>query len=135
MERRLILMPDGNKTENGSIYPATVVKIVDKYTIAINAGKNHDIREGQNFLIYSLSEEEIIDPISHESLGKLEIVKGKGVVINVQEKMSSIESDEEEDAERTIYRDYLSFGRETVKVKTEKLPFRKVQIGDLAKPI
>ena len=62
-----------------------VVKILDDYKLAINAGAKDQISLGQKFLIYSLSDEEIIDPDTNQSLGYLEIVKGTGIVTHVQE--------------------------------------------------
>jgi hypothetical protein len=40
-------------------FPATVVKILDDYTIAINRGQNHALRLGQRMLVYRLSDEDI----------------------------------------------------------------------------
>ena len=63
-------------------FPAAVANIINEYKIVINRGSEHNIRLEQRFLIYSLSHEEIIDPITNEPLGYLEIVKGTGKVIN-----------------------------------------------------
>ena len=65
-------------------FPAFVASIINEYKVVINRGIKHDIRLGQRFLIYKLSDEEIIDPITKEPLGYLEIVKGTGKVIHLQ---------------------------------------------------
>jgi hypothetical protein len=105
----------------------------------------HKITIGQRFLVYILSNEEIIDPNNGEPLGYLEIVKGRGKVTHVQEKMSTIESDEKETfSERIIKKPYtnplaeaLSWAREekVEVVKPSFIPFDDPQIGDKVKPI
>ncbi|GAJ19985.1 unnamed protein product, partial [marine sediment metagenome] len=74
------------------------------------------------------------------------IVKGRGKVTHVQEKMSTIESDEKETfSERIIKKPYtsplakalsLGFREEEVEViKPSFIPFDDPQIGDKVKPI
>lgn len=123
-------------------FPDAIALIIDPYKLAINRGTEHGIRIGQRFLVYNLSEEEILDPITNESLGYLEIVKGTGKVIHVQEKMATIESDQTEVANRTITRKkhpYIpsSVLGDTVEeiVSPRKLPFDSAQLGDMVKPI
>jgi hypothetical protein len=74
-------------------YFAKVVKVVDKYTIVINAGTDKGVRIGKQFLVVGLGEA-IIDPDTKESLGELEIVRGKGRVTHVQERMATLKSAE-----------------------------------------
>jgi len=125
-------------------YPATVIKILDNYKVVINRGASHGICPEQRFLIYSLSEEEITDPESGESLGRLEIVKGIGKVIHVQEKMSIIESDKKKLTRRKIikkpapiFRSISLFAPEIEEIiEPEEIePFENVKVGDKAKPI
>lgn len=70
-----------------------VAKVLDDYKLVLNIGSYDDVVMGQRFLIYGLSDDEIIDPITHESLGRLELVRGIGLVIYVQSKMCIIKSD------------------------------------------
>lgn len=72
-------------------YFAKVVKVVDKYTVVINAGADTGVRVGQNFLIVGIGEE-IMDPDTNESLGPLEIVRGRARVLHVQGKISTLTS-------------------------------------------
>lgn len=120
-------------------FPAFVASIINEYRVVINRGIEHDIKEGQRFLIYSLSDEEIFDPISHESLGYLEIVKGTGKVIHTQERMSIIESDKIELEQRKMSRKnsfYSSLGDVLEEIASPKrIPFDSVQVGDRVKPI
>ncbi|MFA5793759.1 MAG: hypothetical protein WC980_01620 [Candidatus Brocadiia bacterium] len=135
-----------NQSQEKQIYPASVVGILDHSTLVINRGAMHGIKLNQRFLIYSLSAEEIKDPSTGENLGYLEIVKGTGIVIHVQEKMATIASDMEKTGEKTIIRrkpvissfDIASmFGgeQETIKIPNEEVPFNDPKIGDSAKPI
>lgn len=88
-----------NAIDNASIlspkgtFPATVAKIIDNYKLVINRGSEHGIQEGQRMLVYNIDEEDIKDPITGESLGYLEIVRGTGKVIYLQEKISILDSD------------------------------------------
>jgi hypothetical protein len=123
-------------------FPAVVAVIVNPYRVVINRGAEHDVKLGQRFLVYTLSEEEILDPITNESLGHLEIVKGTGKVIHVQEKMSTIESDQTEMSNKTITKKnhrYLPIFPEEAVVEEiaspNRVPFDSVKVGDKVKPI
>lgn len=120
-------------------FPAAVANIINEYKLVINRGNEHNIRLGQRFLIYSLSDEEIIDPITNEPLGYLEIVKGTGKVINVQERISVIESDKTEISNRKIIKKgslYSFLGDAVEEIESpQRVPFELVQVGDKAKPI
>jgi len=69
-----------------------VAKILDKYSLVINRGREHGVTEDMRFVIYQEGET-IIDPDGGKTLGKLEIVKGKVKIDNVQEKISTAKSD------------------------------------------
>jgi hypothetical protein len=122
-------------------FPATIIQIVDEYKVAINRGSEHGIQVGQRFLLYRLSETDIKDPETGESLGYLEIVKGTGKVTHVQPKMSTIQSDRVSAAERRIIRrkSPLTFmmptEEEEIVPSGELLPFDDPQVGDKAKPV
>ena len=90
-----------NKSEK-KVFPAKVAKVISSIRIAINRGSEDRIKLNQKVLLYSLSDEEIKDPETGESLGYLEIYKGTGKVIAVQEKLSIIESDRDELTEALI---------------------------------
>lgn len=72
-------------------YAATVVKIIDNYKLVCNIGADQGVKLGQEFKVIGVGDE-IVDPESSESLGRLEIVRGVGKVTHVQPKMSTIES-------------------------------------------
>lgn len=122
-------------------FPATVVAIIDTYKVVINRGMKHFIKEGQRFLLYKLDDNEIKDTISGESLGYLEIPKGTGKVISVQERMSIIESDRWEPSVKTVVKRnqqsklFPETEEEITSPSNRLKPFDGPEIGDKAKPI
>ncbi len=117
-------------------FPAKVIQILDDGRLVINRGIEHSIREKQNFLVYALGEE-IFDPQTKESLGILEITKGRGEVESVQEKMSIIASTIKKYDEEII-QDYgmlSSFSGKKIVKRSYIKPFDGVNIGDFVKPI
>ena len=65
----------------------------DSFSVVINKGDRDGVKKGMRFLIYKLGEE-LFDPDTCESLGRLEVICGEGRVTHVQEKMSTIMSSE-----------------------------------------
>lgn len=122
---------------------AIVAKVLTNTKLVLNKGSNAGIGLGDQFLIFELSDEDIVDPISGKSLGKLEIVKGTGTATNVQEKITTIESTKKLGVPRktsknntwtskTIFGEYEQIEYEN---DDEKKPFEDVKIGDIARKI
>lgn len=87
---------------------ARVAAKIDRYRVAINKGAANGVEEGQEYIIFSLGKE-ITDPVTGEDLGKLEMVRGRATVTNVQNFMSTLESSDfetEETTEREIRRTF-----------------------------
>ena len=132
------------------IFPARVVRVLDEGRIAINRGTEHGIYEGQTFLIYTLGEE-IFDPETKESLGVLEITRGKGKADHVQEKIATVISttfEIEEEIEPRRYNPFDSFNifnslvgnskrvdNSKRKIIKHRMPFKTITKGDYVKPI
>lgn len=117
-----------------------VAEIIDDFKIVINKGRQEDVKVGDRFLVYKISENEISDPETGENLGALEIVKGTGVVTHVQEKISTLESDRKSDSFRkTIRKPILTFsqfaGEEEIIDRKQTIPFENPEVGDLLKQI
>lgn len=126
-----------------------VIHVSDDYcSVSLNAGTREGISLGDKFLVYAVSDHEIIDPDTNESLGFLEFVKGTGKVIHVQEKLCTIESNtfKKPTPKKTIRTEkhnnsILSiYGPATTEEtilsgEPEQIPFDCPQIGDLAKQI
>ncbi len=64
-----------------------IAKIVDEYSIVINAGSSVGVNQGDIFEIFAPGLE-ILDPDTNEFLGYLDYIKGKVVAKTVFEKMS-----------------------------------------------
>ena len=70
---------------------AKVIYVADGYSVAINKGSDQGVKKGDTYLIYTLGPE-LIDPDTHESLGLLEVVRGRASVQHVQEKISTLQT-------------------------------------------
>jgi len=114
-----------------------VVEIITPYRIVINAGREEGIREGMQFEVYALGKE-LTDPDTGQALEKLEIMRGRGQAIHVQNKISTIVS-----TEGGYMPPFASLGSSTMFYTTRALkdtqltlmPFEKVQIGDFVRAI
>lgn len=135
-------MSSGDQGENQKqAFPATVVQIRgDDFYVVINRGTQDSVYNGQRLLLYELSEEEITDPTSGESLGRLEIPKGTGEVEHAQERMALVISDRFKPPKSTIIKrqDPFAFGRgteEEIIPSNQRRPFTSPKVGDLMKPV
>ena len=113
-----------------------VVSILSAYKVVINIGADNNIKLGQKVLIYGLSSDTIKDPETGNDLGKIEIVRGRGRVSHVQEKIATVESTEIETNGRRVVKSYSGFqalmgqaAEETV-YNNDLKPFDEVQIND-----
>ncbi|MBN2091785.1 hypothetical protein JW964_19375 [candidate division KSB1 bacterium] len=64
-----------------------VAHIIDETRVILNIGEKQGVKLDQIFLIYQEGDE-VFDPDTNESLGKVELPKGRVVVEHVQEKMA-----------------------------------------------
>ena len=69
-----------------------IAEVLSDSQLVLNAGENHGIQKGDEFIVYGLSNNEIIDPATQRSLGKLELYRGTGQIIYVQDTMSIIQA-------------------------------------------
>jgi hypothetical protein len=115
-----------------NVFPATVAKVIDEFKVVINRGSLHGLKYGQRLQVYGLTGEEIIDPVTKKSLGKLENAKGVGIVMHTQEELSILESTRTEfDAQARV--DVLTWLNPKRLMKPAG--FDNPQVGDLAKPV
>lgn len=140
--------------DNKGIFPATIVTVLDDDKVVINRGSTHGVAEDQRFLVFALSESDIIDPDTGDSLGRLEIIKGTGKVTHLQEKMATVTSDRRSSGgNKTVTRKTLppnarwwvgalsTYSEPTIEEVTStpgesaRLPFDAPSVGDKAKPI
>lgn len=128
--------------EAKALSPPVVVKVLSQYRVVINRGAIDGIKPGQRFLIYSVSADEIVDPVTKEPLGHLETVKGSGKAVHVQDRLATIESDRLSMPTRKIIKRRSStfnpFGdteEETVEPSREAEPFDDPKVGDRVRPV
>jgi len=131
---------------------AKVVHVVDPdatyapVEVVINRGTRNGVKLGDRFLVFGEGPH-ITDPDTGRDLGQLELVRGRGEVVHVQEHLATIRT-----IERRRTRPAKRITREAVgalslglglpgRVVEEELapeaemPFEAVRLGDLAKPI
>jgi hypothetical protein len=70
-----------------------VIRVLNPTEIVINLGSSHGITGESRFIVFETGAE-VTDPDSGESLGQLEMVKGRAEAKHVQEKMSTLRSRE-----------------------------------------
>jgi hypothetical protein len=116
-----------------SLKKIKVVDIISPFQIILNCGNEDGVINGQRFIIYAIGKV-IIDPDTGDDLETLEIVKGKGKIIHLQNKICTLESIEFNETPTTVTRRTSILGpSEETHINKEKLPFHQVQIGDLAR--
>jgi hypothetical protein len=103
--------------------PATVAAILDKARVVINKGAQDGVTYGQRYTLYELSEQDILDPSTKQSLGRLETIKGTGSIVHVQDKLSILEAVNE-------FALIDLFNKSTVAPE-----FSNPKVGDKARPI
>jgi hypothetical protein len=79
-----------------------IAQIISPTRFVLAAGAEQGVQEGMEFIIYELSDP-VIDPETKESLGRLELHKGRVQVIHVQDKLSMART-----LPRRLYRPGLS---------------------------
>lgn len=118
-----------------------VVKIINEYKLVINKGSLHNLKMGQKFLIYAIDNEPIIDPMTNENLGYLEIIKGTGKITHLQDNLATIESDVYTKPSRRIIKNRNpmlgTWGTDVEEIETDQelVPFEDPRVGDCAKHI
>ncbi|MBF0286047.1 MAG: hypothetical protein HQL51_16480 [Magnetococcales bacterium] len=110
---------------------AKVVKIIDDTYVILNVGRDDGVAKGHRYVVYEICEE-LFDPDTGESLGVLEVYKGEGVIAQVQEKMSHLQSDRFETTETPL--SAVLLGNLPGNRKIQK-PFYKVKLKDIARRI
>lgn len=109
-----------------------VASVLSSDRVVLNKGSDDGIKVGQRYLIYELDDEDIIDPVTNESLGRLQVPKGTGKIVSVQKRISVLESDQEPSNNPR-----LGFGGLTADLLTPAAmaPFRDPEVGDPVKKI
>ena len=128
-----------------------VAYVHDGYRLVINRGSAAGIRKGQRFLIVGLGAA-ITDPVTDKPLGRLEIVRGTGIITHVQELIATLETDmkfpgkkitREVTPRRTATESYMallspSYPKSETITEAEPpstTPFDQAAVGDHARPV
>ena len=115
--------------------------------LVINRGAEQGVKLGDRFLVFG-DGPQLVDPDSGKDLGQLELVRGQGEVVHVQEQLATIRTTGRRRMQPTkrVIRErttmelaLLGVGRgnvieEELAPETE-IPFEAVRLGDHAKPI
>jgi hypothetical protein len=72
-------------------YFGKVVAVNNEYQVVINKGSAHGVQDGQRFIIVGLGDV-LVDPDTGEELEKLEIVRGRAIVVHVQSTIATLKS-------------------------------------------
>ncbi len=72
-----------------------VAQILSDEKIVVNRGSSHGVKPGDRFVVFAEGDE-VADPETGASLGRLEVVKARVVAAHVQEKMSTCVAEPEE---------------------------------------
>jgi hypothetical protein len=124
-------------------YFGKIVHVTDAFTVVINRGAEQGVALKEKYIVVGLGQT-IKDPDTNEELEQLEIVKGRGEITHVQNKISTLSSIEIEQAPGTREIKKVSnsnvistllgtsdVSTELIKPGPEKIgAFKDVQIGD-----
>jgi hypothetical protein len=110
-----------------------VAAVLDGFQVVLNKGAKDGVRLGETFIIYAIGPE-MEDPVTGQNLGPIELVKGRGKVIHLQERMATIRSSEEKPVYSPNPLPVPIFGRPQP-VRYEEQPFRDIEVGDVARRI
>jgi hypothetical protein len=121
-------------TKNEKKIDYKVAGIVDKYRVVINRGSEHGIETGQRFLILNIGDE-LFDPDTGGSLGCVEVIKGKGEVTHVQERIATLQTTDTHEIKTKPYGIGAIAMLQSTVVEQEPKAFIDPEIGDIARPI
>lgn len=115
-----------------------VINIISPYKLVLNGGENVGLQRNDIIVVFGLGTEVLKDPETGEDLEKLEILRGRGKVIHIQEKICTIESIETNKSGKRIVKSFSGFQslmnpKEEIVYDDTRLPFEEPQIGDYAR--
>lgn len=119
-----------------------VADVISPLQAVLNCGARDGVKLGEIYLVYGVGKL-VKDPVTEEPLEALELVRGTGKVVHVQERICTIESVLVSEHGKNITRRTvpafllgpLASNIEEVEIVKEPKPFDKIQIGDHARKI
>lgn len=118
------------KPEQAAKKNPAVARVLSSDQVVLNIGSKDGVQRGIRYLIYEMSDDEVTDPTTGESLGQVEIPKGTGRIVNVQQNMAVLESDRELSGG---FDEPLTIGAAELMRPGRKAPFRSPWPGDRVK--
>jgi len=121
--------------------PYRVLEIITGTKIILNCGTEQGISLWDKFEVYGLTKP-LIDPDTKEELGCAEIIRGKGSVTHVQDKLCTIESYLKEEGTKRIIKKTNPLGNlwsgqpsteEEITGEPRIKRFEDIQVGDYAR--
>ena len=124
-----------------------VVKVLSPTEVVVNLGAQDGISAGSEFLIFQYGDD-VLDPDTGASLGRLEVVRGRGEPKHIQEKMTVVAAETRTRSVKKLVRVPLTRDEESIAMVTgyrfrpaqeitedveEQEPFDNVQVGDLVR--
>lgn len=105
--------------------------------VVVDLGAEHGVNKRTEFLVYAEGEE-LRDPDTNESLGNLEIVRGRARPTHIQPRFSTVEAFEETPTRR-IRKKHLATilgeEEEVIEASRESSYFDEVKVGDLVRVV
>jgi hypothetical protein len=127
-----------NTTHEGRVVKILGDSSFNVTEIVVNLGSEHGISSATEFLVYQIGDE-IKDPVTGESLGRLEVVRGQGKAKHVQPKMTTVEGRKIRRGKR-VRKPSSLFGGLVIRGDDEIIedlssiePFEDVEVGDLVR--
>lgn len=108
-------------------------KVEDAWYAILNVGQDDGVREGQDFIIYTLGDE-IFDPSSGNSLGRYELVRGRGEVTHVQQKLCTVRSLQTKQVAAAPINALVAVSGHT-STRSVQVPFSLLMVGDRARRV
>lgn len=103
-----------------------VASRIEDFQIVINKGEYDNIESYMRFLVYEEGND-VIDPTTKKSLGKLEIPKGFFKIQHIQDKMTILVSELRK--EKSLFPTFQLYGE----VDVERDLLNKIKVGDKVK--
>ncbi len=109
--------------------------------IVINIGQESGVKLKQKYLVFGIGPD-VVDPVSRKSLGRLELLRGRGEVIHVQSKMATLRSidrkPETQVRKKVIHpTPYIGIGwanpTTTEEIIVSQNEFDRVEVGDFVR--
>lgn len=111
-----------------------VAHVSNEFEVVINKGDADGIRKGQVFLLFAEGPE-INDPVTGNSLGALEVIRGRGEVIHLQKRMATVRCSDK----TPIYANTSSLSNfrfmAQQPIRYEDKAFKGIRVGDYARPV